>query len=118
MAGGDEPGRLLSGEPFVDLLPDLVGATAVGVNCVSAPSTLEHVRHLRTHLPAETAVMAYANIGHADADGNWVNTDAIDPKRYAEYARSWIEAGATIVGGCCGTTPEHVRALAGLRQEA
>ena len=55
---------------------------------------------------------------YRDDDGNWVNTDATDPQRYAEYAQTWIEAGAAIVGGCCGTTPAHVRALAGLRLEA
>ena len=67
-------------------------------------------------LPPETEVIAYANIGYADPDGNWVTTDAVSPRRYAAYARSWIDAGATIVGGCCGTTPETIRAIADLIQ--
>jgi S-methylmethionine-dependent homocysteine/selenocysteine methylase len=35
----------------------------------------------------------------------------LTPERYASFARDWIDAGATIVGGCCGITPEHIRAL-------
>ena len=37
--------------------------------------------------------------------------DWTDPERYLEYAREWVECGATIIGGCCGTTPEHIRVL-------
>ena len=37
--------------------------------------------------------------------------DGTDPERYLEYAREWVECGATIIGGCCGTTPEHIRVL-------
>ena len=55
---------------------------------------------------------AYANIGYADESGNWISTDAINPQRYAQYARQWIDAGATLIGGCCGTTPQTIRAIA------
>jgi len=34
-----------------------------------------------------------------------------DPKRYLDYAHEWVECGATIIGGCCGTTPEHISVL-------
>ncbi len=33
------------------------------------------------------------------------------PEGYLEYARKWVEMGAVVIGGCCGTTPEHIRAL-------
>ncbi|MCH7997658.1 MAG: homocysteine S-methyltransferase family protein, partial [Chloroflexi bacterium] len=33
------------------------------------------------------------------------------PEGYLEYARKWVEMGARVIGGCCGTTPEHIRAL-------
>lgn len=35
----------------------------------------------------------------------------MDPQRYLEYAKGWSEQGARIIGGCCGTTPDHIRAL-------
>lgn len=34
-----------------------------------------------------------------------------DPEKYLDYARDWLECGATIIGGCCGTTPEHIKVL-------
>jgi S-methylmethionine-dependent homocysteine/selenocysteine methylase len=112
LAGGDAPGVLLGGEPIDELRGALDGARAVGVNCVAAPRMVPHVEHLRAMLPDDVAVMAYANIGFADADGLWINTDAIDPERYADDAMRWIDAGATIIGGCCGTTPATIAAIA------
>jgi S-methylmethionine-dependent homocysteine/selenocysteine methylase len=106
------PGVLLSGEPLGGILDDLGGAFAVGVNCVAAAATAAQVAYLRRALPDPCRVMAYANVGHADDAGNWVITDALDPARYAEHARRWRDAGASIVGGCCGTTPATIRAVA------
>ncbi len=106
------PGILLSGEPLSDLAADLHDAAAAGVNCVAAPAMEAQVRLLRTILPPHVRVSAYANIGAADVAGNWITSDAVSPARYAEYARRWISAGATIVGGCCGTTPDTIRAVA------
>ncbi len=37
--------------------------------------------------------------------------NVLDPQQYMEYAKGWREQGARIVGGCCGTTPEHIRTL-------
>ncbi len=105
-------GILLSDEPLSDLLGELHDAYAVGVNCVAAPSVEAQVRFLRNALPGHVRIIAYANIGYADEAGNWVVTDAVDPARYAQYAQCWIDAGATIVGGCCGTTPRTIQAIA------
>ncbi len=106
------PGVLLSGESLEELIGHLSGARAAGINCVPAPAMEAQVRWLRRRLPGDVGVLAYANIGHADAAGNWIATGAVDPAAYAAYARRWAEAGATIVGGCCGTTPAHIRAAA------
>ena len=53
-------------------------------------------------------IAAYGNVGTADDEGGWVNTDAIDPIAFAAYAMDWVQAGASIVGGCCGTTPKTI----------
>ena len=111
MKSAGPPGTLLSGEPIAMILDELRDAPAVGVNCVAAPSVEAQVTYLRAMLPETTAIIAYANIGYADDAGNWVATDAVEPQRYAEYALKWVRAGASIVGGCCGTTPSTIRAV-------
>ncbi len=105
-------GILLSDDPLSDLLGELHDAYAVGVNCVAAPLVEAQVRFLRDALPDHVRIIAYANVGYADEAGNWVVTDAVAPARYAQYAQRWIDAGAMIVGGCCGTTPRTIRAIA------
>jgi homocysteine S-methyltransferase len=53
----------------------------------------------------------YANVGHADDQSGWTLTDDVQPAAYAQHARRWFRLGAAIIGGCCGTTPEHIAAL-------
>ncbi len=106
------PGELISGENVTDLMDEFEDAHAVGVNCTAATETELHVKFLRTHMPQHVKIAAYANIGFADKQGNWISTDAIEPQRYADYALNWIDSGATIIGGCCGTTPSTIAAIA------
>ncbi|MCP3906111.1 MAG: homocysteine S-methyltransferase family protein [Planctomycetes bacterium] len=108
---GGPPGVLLHGAPLLDVLPVVEEAWAVGINCVLASAITPEIELLRTLLPEGVRIAAYGNCGHADETGTWHQSDAIAPDRYAEYAREWIDAGATIIGGCCGTTPETIRAV-------
>lgn len=82
------------------------GVEAVLVNCIPAIATLDYVQALRG---VGAAVGAYANAGHA-SDALDLN-DPAGPERYADLAHQWIEAGASIVGGCCGTGPVHTAEL-------
>jgi S-methylmethionine-dependent homocysteine/selenocysteine methylase len=76
------------------------GAAAVLVNCVAVEKTGAYVEALaRVGVPFG----AYANA---------VGGQAATPEAYAEEAAEWVARGATLVGGCCGTGPAHVRALA------
>jgi homocysteine S-methyltransferase len=52
----------------------------------------------------------YPNLGYL-ANKRWRFDERVGPAEYAELALGWREEGAQIIGGCCGTTPEHVRAL-------
>jgi homocysteine S-methyltransferase len=108
------PGVLLSGEPATPLLDRADNAYAIGVNCVAAPDLEAQVRFLAEALSPGARIMAYANVGYADEAGNWISTDAVDPARFAAHARRWVGAGATIVGGCCGTTPDTIRRMAAI----
>ena len=105
-------GVLLSGEPVSGLLDDLADAYAVGVNCVAASATEAQVAYLRSVLPQRVRIAAYANIGFADRAGNWISTDAVAPDRYAAHAVTWKAAGATMIGGCCGTSPRTIEVIA------
>jgi S-methylmethionine-dependent homocysteine/selenocysteine methylase len=87
-----------------------IGVQAVLVNCVPVAGIPETVESLRsaTSLP----VGCYPNLGHG-AGSEWEFDPETGPSEYARLARSWLDAGARIVGGCCGVTPEHVVALRG-----
>jgi len=84
-----------------------LGAAAVLVNCVPASRTLPYVEQLAS---LEVPFGAYANAGHPDEGVGW-RSGPPGPARYAAWARTWIDAGATVIGGCCGTGPDHIRAL-------
>lgn len=105
-------GVLLDGTPLADLVPHFADARFVGINCVPAPEIAGHVTSLRTILPEHIPIAAYGNVGYADEEGGWISTDAIEPERYAQYAVDWVDAGAALVGGCCGTSPDTILAIA------
>lgn len=86
-----------------------LGAQAVLVNCVPALETGRFVEALRG-LPVP--IGAYANAGRADDRIGWQSSPVPGARAYVELARGWIASGATLVGGCCGTSPQHIAALA------
>jgi S-methylmethionine-dependent homocysteine/selenocysteine methylase len=102
----DGGGALLSGEPLEEaaraILP--LRPAAVGVNCVSPRSIGKEVERIRD-TASDVPVVAYAN----------TLSDGISPEEYARLASGWMRSGARIVGGCCGTTPEHIAALREVR---
>lgn len=89
------------------------GADAIGGNCGNGPDELVRVvTRMRAAAPAATLV-AKSNAGMPEL----IDMRAVyrsDPSDMALQVRSMCDAGATIVGGCCGTTPEHLLAMAAL----
>ena len=85
------------------------GADAIGCNCSDGPATVltvvERMR-LATRLPL--AAMPNAGLPRA-VDGR--NIYMASPEYMASFARKFIHAGASLIGGCCGTTPNHIRAM-------
>jgi S-methylmethionine-dependent homocysteine/selenocysteine methylase len=82
------------------------GASAVLVCCTSARLTLPYIDRLaRLGVPFG----AYANAGSASDALGWGVAGAAE--RYAELAGSWTNAGATLIGACCGCTPAHIESL-------
>lgn len=106
-------GRLLSGERVGDAAGALqpLGPAALLINCTPWDAIRNPLRELRgaTGLP----IGAYGNVGHAEEETGWA-AEVVTPQRYAAEVAAWLDAGAAVVGGCCGTRPEHIGALARL----
>lgn len=86
------------------------GACAVGVNCSVSPDMLvDVIKGLKRY--ASVPIVAKPNIGlpKTDKHGNFVYE--YNPPKYADLMAVLVDEGATIIGGCCGTTPEHIREL-------
>jgi S-methylmethionine-dependent homocysteine/selenocysteine methylase len=108
----DGAGKLLSGETLETAAGALLALApdAIGINCVAAGRLAGDLALLARATPGQS-LAAYGNLG-LPADGpGWSFTEELDPGDYALEAKRWTVLGARIVGGCCGTTPAHTRAL-------
>ncbi len=108
-----EPGALLDGDVMLPVIEAAIARNirAVGINCVAAPDVARHIEWVAEQVASVIGIIACANTSRLMPDGSWHATDASNPARYAAYARTWIDAGATMAGGCCGTTPETIEAV-------
>ena len=84
-------------------------AGAMLINCTPSIGIDKALDSLRD---AELPFGGYAHMGEVDPNAGWPVTPLLSPHEYAERARGWVDRGATIVGGCCGTTPAHIAELA------
>ena len=85
------------------------GASAIGVNCSTGPATvLTAIEAMRKATTLPLAAMPNAGMPRA-VEGR--NIYLCSPEYMASFARKAIAAGAQVVGGCCGTTPNHIRAM-------
>lgn len=87
------------------------GADVVGFNCRSGPNGLMRSLQRVAGMEGAPPFSVFPNAGIADyVDGRY--TYAATPEYFGETARKFVDLGARIVGGCCGTTPEHIAAMA------
>ncbi|MGI8436899.1 MAG: homocysteine S-methyltransferase family protein, partial [Chthoniobacterales bacterium] len=103
-------GRLSTGTPLVEAFVRLrsAGAQMVGVNCMNGPRGMVQ---LLERVPADYLLAAYANAGYPMYhEGRFIYQTA--PEYFAQSAREMVAQGARLIGGCCGTNPTHVRAIA------
>jgi homocysteine S-methyltransferase len=107
----EEDGNTLDGTPPEKFTPELEkrGATIIGVNCAVGPApmldTIERMAEATTR-----RLSAQPNAGQPrDVEGR--NIYLCSPEYMASYARRFIMHNVRIVGGCCGTTPEHIRQI-------
>ena len=87
-----------------------LGVDAIGLNCATGPAEMsEHLRHLSRHARIPISVMPNAGLPELGPNGA---VYPLGPEALAEALAGFVtEYGTRLVGGCCGTTPEHVRAV-------
>ncbi|TWT40973.1 Homocysteine S-methyltransferase [Phycisphaerae bacterium RAS1] len=106
-----EDGGLLGGDAIEDALAGVepFEPLCVGLNCGPPTGITRHLPRLRraTHRP----IAVYGHINNLTPTPGWRLAQAMSPRAYAAVAQRWINEGAAIVGGCCGTTPEHISAM-------
>ncbi len=111
----DASGRTLSGQTAEAFLISIshIPILSVGFNCALGASQL--VPHLEVlSARTEAAVSAHPNAGLPNAFGEYDET----PEQMAQQIKEYLEKGlVNIVGGCCGTTPEHIRAITDLAKQ-
>jgi S-methylmethionine-dependent homocysteine/selenocysteine methylase len=102
--------RLLSGESLTDAVNAIrpFHPAAVLVNCLPAFAVPKALSELMLQAP-DVPVGVYANTGCYDARQDWQATPMERPDIYAQEALRWRDLGAKLIGGCCGTTPAHIR---------
>lgn len=107
----DESGRTLTGNAPESCMIALqaLGATAVGCNCSAGPEQMASVIAAMKSV-ARVPVIAKPNAGMPHLVGMRTVFD-MGASEFGEAASKLVAAGASIVGGCCGTTPEHIKAL-------
>ncbi len=103
-------GRMLVGTEIGAALTALLAMKpdVVGINCATGPAEMqEHLRHLSQHSPIPISVLPNAGLPSV-VDGR-THYD-LTPAQLAEFHRHHVQdLGIRVVGGCCGTTPEHLR---------
>ncbi|MFM8712001.1 MAG: homocysteine S-methyltransferase family protein, partial [Actinomycetota bacterium] len=103
-------GRMLVGTEIGAALTALLAMkpAVVGINCATGPAEMqEHLRHLAQHSTIPISVLPNAGLPSV-VDGK-THYD-LTPPQLAEFHRHHVQdLGISVVGGCCGTTPEHLR---------
>ena len=107
----EEDGNTLDGTPPEKFTPELErrGATVIGVNCAVGPAPMLDTIE-RMAVVTKRRLSAQPNAGKPrDVEGR--NIYLCSPEYMASYARRFILYNVRVVGGCCGTTPEHIRQI-------
>lgn len=109
----DEKGKLLTGAdvPSVVALLEGLRVDALGINCGMGPEQMMPI--LEDILSYATVpVIVKPNAGLPKQRDGEVYYD-VEPETFAAYMEAVVRKGAALVGGCCGTTPDHIRAMTG-----
>ena len=103
-----------AGYPPARVANDLhkAGVDVIGVNCGSGPAGIAQILKEMHHAIPEAIFSAMPNAGFPEVVGGRILYPAT-AEYFADYAHTLLGIGATIIGGCCGTGPEHIQAMRG-----
>jgi len=108
----EDKGKTVTGTPpeVASVVFEALGADVVGANCSGGPKELLlpiSIYAGSTNMP----ILAMPNAGLPDIDEEGKATYKMTPDDFASFGKKFAKLGANIIGGCCGTTPEHIQAL-------
>ncbi|MEX2161215.1 MAG: bifunctional homocysteine S-methyltransferase/methylenetetrahydrofolate reductase [Anaerolineales bacterium] len=86
------------------------GADIIGINCSSGPAQLLRILKQMRQVVPDALYSVMPNAGWPEQAGGRIMYPA-GPDYFGQYADAFRQAGAALIGGCCGTTPEHIRAM-------
>jgi homocysteine S-methyltransferase len=106
-------GELLSGEDLDVAWAHLRPLPVAGflVNC-TPPAVITQALERMQWSGESRPIGAYANFGREDERNGWAPDTSTPPEAYGTAVHEWLQRGARLVGGCCGTTPAHLRSAA------
>jgi 5-methyltetrahydrofolate--homocysteine methyltransferase len=110
----EKNGLTLSGGTVTAALVTLaaMGAAAVGVNCSEGPETvLKALGEAAEYVNIPLVAKPNAGLPLEGKQGERAREYAVGPEEFASYAGRFLDAGAGLIGGCCGSGPEHIAAL-------
>ncbi len=104
--------RMLLGDAPGEVAAQLaaLGADVIGVNCSGGPSQIARIARLMHAASPDTLLSAMPNAGFPELVSGRVMYPAT-PEYFGDYALVLRDSGVALIGGCCGTTPEHIRAM-------
>lgn len=114
----EENGRTLFGTDAktAAIVLDKLGASAIGVNCSTGPAKMAEIIESMAEV-TDLPLIAKPNAGLPQVDAQGKTIYPMQPQEFAKEMSLLVEKGAVILGGCCGTTPEHIEAVKVLVKE-
>ncbi len=114
----EENGRTLFGTDAktAAIVLDKLGAAAIGVNCSTGPARMAEVIEAMAEV-TDLPLIAKPNAGLPQVDKDGKTIYPMLPEEFAKEMILLVEKGAVILGGCCGTTPEHIAAVKAMLKE-
>jgi 5-methyltetrahydrofolate--homocysteine methyltransferase len=115
---GEKEYHTMMGVSPIDMLGDIIaaGATIIGANCGNGIKNMVEITELIRSVDPKIPILIHANAGiPIYKDGETIFPE--DPEEMASYVEALINAGANVIGGCCGTTPEHIRQIAKIAKQ-
>ncbi|CCO23181.1 homocysteine S-methyltransferase family protein [Maridesulfovibrio hydrothermalis] len=108
----ESPAACLTGTSpltFIDTMQNM-GVELMGTNCSAGPEQIfEVLKNMQPRL--SSPLLVEANAGLPELDENRNTVFRLQPQPFAEQSARFLEVGAKFIGGCCGTGPDHIRAL-------